>query len=184
MSSKLCAYYVCEPCYQCPLFFHQNEIQKVGLMSHPPQDFISCMIIMDSWQLQTTLVSVNLDLRSSQRWLGLAHGLGTWFVVAHGIFPWYCMWLILYKAWGGSIVIVLDMCTVSYWIFVLYRTGCGHCIVLEERLWEREEEVQWFCCRAYPFIFLDWDKRTGNFFCGRIPSFGWTTLYLCLSVLF
>ena len=36
--------------------------------------------------------------------LGLAHGLGTWFVVAHGIVPWYCMWLSLYKAWGGSIV--------------------------------------------------------------------------------
>ena len=31
------------------------------------------------------VVRVNLDLRSSQRWLGLAHGLGTWFVVAHGI---------------------------------------------------------------------------------------------------
>ena len=29
-----------------------------------------------------------------------AHG----FVLAHGIFPWYCMWLSLYKAWGGSIV--------------------------------------------------------------------------------
>ena len=36
--------------------------------------------------------------------LGLAHGLGTWFVVAHGIVPWYCMWLSLYKALGGSIV--------------------------------------------------------------------------------
>ena len=36
-------------------------------------------------------VRVNLDLRSSQRWLGLAHGLGTWFVVAHGIVPWYSM---------------------------------------------------------------------------------------------
>ena len=23
--------------------------------------------------------------------LGLAHGLGTWFVVVHGIVPWYCM---------------------------------------------------------------------------------------------
>ena len=29
-------------------FFHQNEIQKVGLMSPPLQDFISCMNIMDS----------------------------------------------------------------------------------------------------------------------------------------
>ena len=37
------------------------------------------------------IVRVNLDLISSQRWLGLAHGLGTWFVVAHGIVPWYCM---------------------------------------------------------------------------------------------
>ena len=32
-----------------------------------------------------SIACVNLDLRSSQRWLGLAHGLGTWFVVAHGI---------------------------------------------------------------------------------------------------
>ena len=69
-------------------------------------------------------------------------------------------------------------------MWVLYGTGCGHCIVLEERLWEREEEVQRFCCRAYPFIFLDWNKRTGKFVCGRSPSFGWTTLYLCLSVMF
>ena len=91
------------------------------------------------------------------------------FVVAHGIVPWYCMWLSLYKAWGGSIV---------------NRTGCGYCIVLEETLWEREEEVQRFCCRVYPFIFLDWNKRTGKFVCGRSPSFGWTTLYLCLSVMF
>ena len=114
--------------------------------------------------------------------LGLAHGLGTWFVVSHGIVPWYCMWLILYKAWGGSIVMVLG--TVVYWMWVLYCTGCGHCIVLEERLWEHEEEVQRFFYRAYPFIFLDWNKRTGKFFFGRSPSFGWTTLYLCLSVLF
>ena len=35
--------------------------------------------------LKGGFVRVNLDLRSSQRWLGLAHGLGTWFVVAHGI---------------------------------------------------------------------------------------------------
>ena len=47
---------------------------------------------------------VNLDLRLSQRWLDLAHGLGTWFVVSHGIVPWYCMWWSLYKAWGDSIV--------------------------------------------------------------------------------
>ena len=115
-----------------------------------------------------------------------AHG----FVVAHGIVPWYCMWLSLYKAWGGSIVncivyyCVLDVSIVWYWMWVLYGTRCGHCIVLEERLWEHEEEVQWFCCRAYPFIFLDCNKRTGKFLCGRSPSFWWTTLYLCLSVLF
>ena len=36
-SSKLCAYYLCEPCYQCPLFFHQNEIKKAGLISPPLQ---------------------------------------------------------------------------------------------------------------------------------------------------
>ena len=41
--------------------------------------------------LKGGFVRVNLDLRSSQRWLGLAHGSGTWFVVAHGIVPWYCM---------------------------------------------------------------------------------------------
>ena len=44
--------------------------------------------------------------------------------------------------------------------------------------------MQQFCCRAYPFIFLDWNKRTGKFVCGRSPSFGWTTLYLCLFVMF
>ena len=69
-------------------------------------------------------------------------------------------------------------------MWVLYGTRCGHCIVLEERLWECEEEVHRFCCRAYPFIFLDWNKRTGKFVCGRSPSFGWTTLYLCLYVMF
>ena len=37
------------------------------------------------------IACVNLDSGLSQRWLGLAHGLGTWFVVAHGIVPWYCM---------------------------------------------------------------------------------------------
>ena len=36
--------------------------------------------------------------------------------------------------------------------------------VLEERLWEHEEEVQWFCYKVYPFIFLEYNKRTGNFF--------------------
>ena len=50
------------------------------------------------------IACVNLDSGLSQRWLGLAHGLGTCFVVSHGIVPWYCMWLSLYKAWGGSIV--------------------------------------------------------------------------------
>ena len=36
-------------------------------------------------------VRVNLDSGLSQRWLGLAHGLGKWFIIAHGIVPWYCM---------------------------------------------------------------------------------------------
>ena len=40
---KLCAYYLCEPRYQCALFFCQNEIQKASLMSPHLQDFISCM---------------------------------------------------------------------------------------------------------------------------------------------
>ena len=51
MSSKLCAYYLCEPRYQCPLVFLQNEIQKDGLMSPPLQDFNSFMNNMDSRQL-------------------------------------------------------------------------------------------------------------------------------------
>ena len=85
---------------------------------------------------------------------------------------------------GIEYCIVLDVSTVWYWMWVLYCTGCGHCIVLEERLWEREEGVQWFFYRAYPFIFLDWNKRTGKFVYGRSPSFGWTTLYMCLSVMF
>ena len=37
------------------------------------------------------IACVNLDSGLSQRWLGLAHGLSTWFVVAHGIVPWFCM---------------------------------------------------------------------------------------------
>ena len=41
--------------------------------------------------LKGGIVKVNLDSGLSQRWLGLAHGLGKWFVVAHGIVPWYCM---------------------------------------------------------------------------------------------
>ena len=75
--------------------------QKYG---HPKISLIKVFkISYCSWE-QGIHVRVNLDLRSSQRWLGLAHGLGTWFVVAHGIVPWYCMWWSLYKTWGYSIV--------------------------------------------------------------------------------
>ena len=29
---------------------------------------------------------------------------------------------------------------------------------------KHEEEVQWICCRLYPFIFMDCNKKNGNFF--------------------
>ena len=54
-------------------------------------------------------------------------------------------------------------------------------IVLEERLWEREEEVQRFCCRVYPFIFLDCNKRTSNFFVDVAHRLG-EPRYICVSL--
>ena len=87
------------------------------------------------WLLQVKfkggIVRVNLDLRLSQRWLGIAHGLGTWFVVAHGIVPWYCMWWSIYKAWGDSIVKVG-----LWWVVTSSPRPDG-------RFWPCNEDLHW-----------------------------------------
>ena len=73
-------------------------------------------------------------------------------------------------------------CNTAMYGMVLY------CIVLEtisvivwEILWECEEEVQWSCCRLYPFIFLDANKRTRNF-CVDIAHLLGEPHYICVSL--
>ena len=51
-------------------------------------------------------------------------------------------------------------------------------MIVWERLWESEEEVQRVCYRLYLFIFVGlYNKRTSNF-CVDLAHLGWTMLYL------
>ena len=46
---------------------------------------------------------------------------------------------------------------------------------------EREEEVQWYCCRLYPFIISDGNKRTRNF-CVDVAHHLGEPHYICVSM--